>query len=172
MKFICHATVVLVLLSAVTTIAKAQSSTVAPTLAQETQSPGYWIDPLTGLMWSGKDNGEDVTWHKAMKYCRGLGLAGYSDWRLPTIDELQGIYDGSGFAARHPNGDVPVLAGNAKGGLFMTGREWSSSRVLDNRGHGTGFAWQFDFPQGKRWRYDPLGYSGGLRASCVRSAAK
>ena|ERR1051326_4034168 len=55
----------------------------------------YWIDPSTGLMWAGKDNGKDVNWHKAMKYCRDLRLAGYSDWRLATLGELEGIYDKS-----------------------------------------------------------------------------
>ena len=105
-----------------------------------------------------------------MKYCRDLRLAGLSDWRLPAIEELQGIYDASGFAASPPrNGGEWALAGIPKGGLFLTGaREWSSTRVLDDRGHRSGYAWQFDFPHGKRWNYDPLGYSGNLRALCVR----
>jgi hypothetical protein len=138
--------------------------------AQETQVRGYWVDPATGLMWAGKDNGENVNWHRAMTYCRDLRLAGYSDWRLPTIDELQGIYDASGFAAPPLHkGAEWVLAGKPKGGLLLTGaREWSSNRVLDDRGHNTGIAWQFDFPHGERWGYDPLGYSGSLRALCVR----
>ena len=33
---------------------------------------GYWVDPSTSLMWAGKDNGKDVSWNKAMKYCRDL----------------------------------------------------------------------------------------------------
>src|SRR5579863_7432707 len=41
-------------------------------LAQETQARGYWVDPATGLMWEGKDNGIAVTWHKAASYCRNL----------------------------------------------------------------------------------------------------
>jgi len=47
--------------------------------AQETQTLGYWVDPSTGLMWAGKDNGKAVTWHKAASYCRNTRLAGYSD---------------------------------------------------------------------------------------------
>ena len=141
--------------------------------AQETQARGYWVDPSTGLMWSARDNGKDVTWGNALKYCRNLSLAGYSDWRLPSIDELQGIYDDSGFTAPHPKDVVLVLAGKAKGGLLLTGaREWSSNRVLDDRGHRTGIAWQYDFPHGMRWRYDPLGYASSLRALCVRDSGK
>jgi hypothetical protein len=46
-------------------------------------------------MWTAKDNSKDVSWKKAMKYCRNLRLAGYSDWRLATLAELEGIYDKS-----------------------------------------------------------------------------
>jgi hypothetical protein len=28
-----------------------------------------------------------------MKHCPDLRLAGYSDWRLATLGELEGIYD-------------------------------------------------------------------------------
>jgi hypothetical protein len=160
--------VVLVLFFVATIVAGTQSSVQGQSPAQETLARGYWSDPSTGLMWTAKDNGRDVTWGKAVKYCQNLSLAGYSDWRLPSIDELQGIYDGTGFSAPHSQGSTIVLAGSAKGGLLLTGaREWSNSRVLDDRGHNTGFAWQYDYPHGRRWK-DPLGYTGSLRALCVR----
>ena len=60
---------------------------------EETQARGLWTDPSTGLMWAGKDNGKDVNWKTAVKYCRNLRLAGYSDWRLANIGELGQIYD-------------------------------------------------------------------------------
>ena len=166
-------TVLLILLSSLTVIAGAQSSTNDRGSPQATQLRGYWVDPSTGLMWAAKDNGKDVSWKGAMKYCRDLRLAGYSDWRLPSIDELQEIYDNSGFNTPHSGDSMPALAGKAKGGLMLTGaREWSSTRVLDDRGRNTGIAWQYDFPHGKRWRYDPLGYTGSLRALCVRGSGK
>src|SRR4051794_21324274 len=61
--------------------------------AQDTQVRGYWVDPSTRLMWAGKDNGRDVSWKKAMKYCRESRLWGFSDWRLATLSELETIYD-------------------------------------------------------------------------------
>jgi hypothetical protein len=167
-----RATSVLILLL-VNLISCAQSPAKDQSVAQETQPSASWVDPSTGIMWAARDNGKDVNWHQAMKYCSALRLSGYSDWRLPTISELQAIYDGSGFATPAPKGVTWALAGKANGGLLLTGaREWSSSRISDDRGHLTGYAWQFDFPHGQRWGYDPLGYSGSLRALCVRGSEK
>jgi Protein of unknown function (DUF1566) len=167
-----QAKAVLILFSLVAMISGAQAPTQDQSSAQETQAREYWADPSTGLMWAARDNGEDITWGKALKYCSNLRLAGYSDWRLPTIDELSNIYDGSGFNAPHPKNVMLILAGRAKGGLLLTGNfEWSSNRVLDDRGHRTGYAWQFDFPHGRRW-HDPLGYYGSQRALCVRASGK
>lgn len=164
---------VLILLSIMAMTIGAQSSTAEKDATQEMQARDYWIDPSTGLMWAAKDNGNDITWGKAIKYCSNLRLAGYSDWRLPTVDELEGIYDGSGFAAPPPaNGGEWALAGKAKGRVLLTGSlEWSSSRVLDDRGRRTGYAWQFDFPHGRRW-HEPLGYYGSKRALCVRRSGE
>jgi Protein of unknown function (DUF1566) len=69
-------------------IASAQSGPEDRNSAQETQKRGYWTDPSTGLVWAGRDNGKDVSWKGAVKYCRDLRLAGYSDWRLATRAEL------------------------------------------------------------------------------------
>lgn len=82
-----------VLLSVATAIARAQAPT-NDLAGRETQIRGYWVN-TSELMWAGKDSGKDVNWGKAMKYCRSLRLAGYSDWRLPAINELRDIYDGT-----------------------------------------------------------------------------
>src|ERR1700709_1249310 len=84
-------------------IAGHQSPSSNPGAAQETQAHGYWTDSSTGLMWAGKDSGKDVSYKNAIKYCRDLRLAGYSDWLLADMSELQGIYD--------PTVEAPGLAG-------------------------------------------------------------
>jgi hypothetical protein len=162
---------VLVPLFTVAMIASAQSSTQDRGLAQETQVRGHWTDPSTGLTWAGKDNGKDVDWHKAMNYCRDLRLAGYSDWRLPTIDELEGIYErytsDSGQADSHGSF---VFGFRVKGKLALTGFSWSSTRGADSRGRPSGTAYRADPLHGRF--ADDLGYKSNLRALCVRQSGK
>jgi hypothetical protein len=54
---------------------------------------GTVTDTKTGLMWAAKDNGSKINWYDAKKYCESYRGGGYSDWRLPTISELSGLYD-------------------------------------------------------------------------------
>ena len=162
-----QAKIVLILLSIVGVVG-AQSANGGRMLAQETQARGYWVDPSTGLIWAGKDNGTDASYYKATKYCRNLRLAGYSDWRLATIDELQGIYDTSAEAAGLAGpGNGKAFTWHVKGRLFLTGLEWSGSRMHDNRGHPSAGGWYFDFNDGQRIA-DQIGYHVGKRALCVR----
>ena len=53
---------------------------------------GTITDFRTGLMWQKEEN-ERVDWYEAMKCCNKMNLAGYSDWRLPNIKELNTILD-------------------------------------------------------------------------------
>ena len=50
-----------------------------------------WIDPDTGLMWQVNISKKKYNWNEAKKYCSNLNYAGYSDWKLPNIDELKSI---------------------------------------------------------------------------------
>ncbi len=52
-------------------------------------------DTKTDLMWASKDNGEDINWKDAKRYCENYRGGGYTDWRMPTLDELTGLYDKS-----------------------------------------------------------------------------
>ncbi len=50
-------------------------------------------DLTTGLMWAAADNGSAVTWDEAKTYCRNYRGGGYEDWRMPTTEELKGLYN-------------------------------------------------------------------------------
>ena len=52
---------------------------------------GTVLDQNTGLMWGAEDEGV-LNFQGARKYCSDLRLAGYNDWRLPTMKELQSLY--------------------------------------------------------------------------------
>jgi|SRR5450432_3457987 len=78
----CWVKAVVFLLSVAAIQGSAQSAPESQSRAKEAQARGYWTDPSTGLVWAGKDNGKDVNWKNAVKYCRDLRLAGYSNWSL------------------------------------------------------------------------------------------
>ena len=118
-------------------------------------SRGVWTDTTTGLMWTKKDNGTNITWQPATAYCGNLQLDGHSDWRLPTIDELQGIYEKS------VKGHLVV-----KGHLILTyWFEWSSTPKGTFKD-----VWAFSFDSGQTfpiYRGRALFGNDG-RALCVR----
>lgn len=51
-----------------------------------------WTDPLTGREWQCQSPGP-MTWHQAQSYAEALVLAGRSDWRLPSVRELESLLD-------------------------------------------------------------------------------
>jgi len=83
---------------------------------------GTVTDFCTGLMWQKEtadvnENGEvdyplpgdrinwqdRISWQTALKYCENLDFAGYHDWRLPNLRELQSIVDyGRGAPSTDP----------------------------------------------------------------------
>ena len=139
--------------------------------AQDNERRGVWVDPSTGLMWAGKDNGKDVSWRKAMKYCHALHLGGYSDWRLANLAELQGIYDASveapGLAV--PSKMLRPFTWHVKANLFLTGEQWGGHAVA-GRMPLESYEYYFDFNEGRSDK-DPSGWpypSSGRRALCVR----
>ena len=58
-------------------------------------SDGTVLDTKTNLMWAAKDNGFEINWQDAKNYCENYRGGGYKDWRMPTQDELEGLYDSS-----------------------------------------------------------------------------
>lgn len=118
---------------------------------------GTWTDPATGLMWTARDNDNAVTSTQAGNYCANLRLESYSDWRLPTIDELADLYDET----------QNVYSFHIKGSIRLsTCCQWSCSKGRDS-----GSVWNFSFADGKR--SSPRGSDSlGHRALCVRRSGE
>lgn len=56
---------------------------------------GTTTDLLTDLTWQQIPYSDSITWEQALTLADTLTFAGYSDWRLPNIKELQSINDES-----------------------------------------------------------------------------
>ncbi len=54
---------------------------------------GTVLDTKTGLTWAANDNGADINWQGANNYCKNYRGGDFTDWRLPTQDELAELYD-------------------------------------------------------------------------------
>jgi hypothetical protein len=126
-------------------------------------SDGTVLDTKTNLMWAAKDNGAKSNWQSAKNYCENYRGGGYTDWRMPTQDELVGLYDeGKGYtpvcAAKGDNEKVYLTNLINLGCWFGWASETNGSNAA-----------LFDFRLGHRDWYSQLtDYSH--RALPVRSA--
>ncbi|MDD3323800.1 MAG: DUF1566 domain-containing protein [Sulfurospirillaceae bacterium] len=70
----------------------ASVSQAAPSAKKDVNS-GVFKDRKAPLLWQDNAYAEEarVSWEGAKKYCEGLKLAGFKDWRLPTVEELRGL---------------------------------------------------------------------------------
>jgi hypothetical protein len=115
-----------------------------------------WKDDATGLLWAVKDNGSDVNWNQANNYCRNLGTEGHRDWRLPTLKELQTVYD-----------KKQSKMFRAKGPIELT------SETMWAEATGSGEAWSLNFLNGGTSLLPTMGgCSAKGRALCVRKSAE
>lgn len=93
------------------------------------------IDKNTGLIWQQSIPKEKYKWEDAVYYCENLTYAGYSDWRLPTPQELLTIVNNS---KSDPAIDTTYFP-NTPSGNF-----WSSYTSVN----GTNDAWYVYFDLG------------------------
>ena len=74
------------------------------------------MDMATGLMWQ-QTFVTGQTWQQALTYCEGLDYSGFSDWRLPNVNELRSLVN---YDRNNPASDFPGMQSD----WF-----WSSSSV-------------------------------------------
>lgn len=144
-----------------------------------------WEDPETKLMWSTKVL-NPMDWSTSVSYCEDLEEGGYSDWRLPTIDELRTLI--RNCTNTEPDGDCRVTddgclkescakycgcdyrSGNNGAYYSKIGDDgdvllWSSSTRSDK----TSYAWTVRFAGGGVSSYDKSYKYDDFKARCVRS---
>ena len=69
---------------------------------------GTITDADTSLMWMQLPAGA-MNWQSALSYAENLAQGGYTDWRLPTVKELQTLTDYTLTAASTTNGIKPAI---------------------------------------------------------------
>jgi hypothetical protein len=117
-------------------------------------SKEIWKDTAAGLTWAAKDNGADVNQGQAKEYCTALRIGGFSDWRLPTVDELENLYDRNSKKAYKVKGTI----------------ELSGSCVPSSSINPDGEVWNFCFSYGGKTLTRASGHGSGGRALCVRKS--
>jgi hypothetical protein len=58
---------------------------------------GTVLDTRTNLLWAGEDNKFGINWADAESYCKNYRGGDYSDWRMPMLDELEGLYESGNY---------------------------------------------------------------------------
>ncbi len=131
---------------------------------------GTVLDLNTGLMWQ-KTPGEDVNWDDAVSGADDLDLAGYDDWRLPTIKELYSLMDFSGYCGNSAATSDPFLdddifdfeyGDESAGERFIDAQYWSSTLYVGETMGGDKTAFGVNFADGRIKGYpaEPVGPPG------------
>jgi hypothetical protein len=60
------------------------------------QGSGVWLDEEPALCWEESASEGMTDGWSAVTYCEDLSLAGYPDWRLPSVDDLRALVRGCG----------------------------------------------------------------------------
>jgi len=126
------------------------------------ETSSYTVDNITGLMWV--TNPKDISagqyvssgtyiWEDAIAKCEGLSYAGYADWRLPNIKELESIID---YSRTSPSINAAYFL-NTASSYYL-----SSTTYVQN----TGFDWCVNFVYGNVTNCGKT--STGYYVRCVR----
>lgn len=125
------------------------------------------IASIGGAMWALTANREAAPWDDANDFCDALEAGGYSDWRLPTLPELEALFE--------PESQTGLPAGFALDDCCA----WSSTNLVEIEPEAKGvlpdpllgpeqYYWGLLFPDGIRY-YSMMRFPDGI-ALCTRNA--
>lgn len=96
------------------------------------------IPPIGTIRMIQKGSAETpMNWHDAMEYAKNLKLGGFTDWHIPTIEELSEIYkiqkicgiDKSDEFWFWSSSDSPKIPGSASSVGFFKGEKGRNDKV-------------------------------------------
>ena len=94
---------------------------------------GTVTDLETKLMWKQTDSFQDsskwVNWYRAQEYLLKLVVdkfAGYTDWRMPTLEEAESLYDEDHVISDMDRMDIFISSTFSPGGGFTS---WTSNEL-------------------------------------------
>jgi hypothetical protein len=145
-----------------------------PQPSYQDNGEGTITDLNTGLMWQKTpDFTNQLTWEAAVRFGEDLVLAGYDDWRLPSIKELYSLIDSRGsINALTPYIDNTVFdftyPDTSTGARIIDAQYSSSTHYLGTTMHGDSSAFGVNFADGRIKSY-PDTKANYVR--CVRGPA-
>ena len=149
-------------------------------MAYKDNGDGTVTDLNTSLMWQQTPDFNNLkTWDEAGEYAENLVLAGYDDWRLPTIKELYSLVAFYGSMRTQ----TPYLDTNyfdfqypdpSTGLRDMDAQYWSGTRYVGTTMRGDQSAFGFNFADGRIKSYPinrgPGGSPMARYVRCVRGS--
>ncbi|MBY4676166.1 Lcl domain-containing protein [Marinobacterium arenosum] len=129
---------------------------------------GTVSDLNTGLMWAQAPTG-DITYSEAVAGADSFSLAGYDDWRLPTLKELYSLMDFSGYTGQDADSSSPYLdsgvfgfeyGDTSAGDRFIDAQYWTSTEYVSTTMNGDATTFGVNFADGRIKGY-PNGLSAG-----------
>ncbi|MBI5186160.1 MAG: DUF1566 domain-containing protein [Nitrospinae bacterium] len=116
---------------------------------------GTVTDNVTTLIWQQQDDDVGRTWDEAKTYCDSLELAGYTDWRLPSIMEIYSIMN---YGTYNPAIDSTYFPNTQPSDPNIDADFWSSTPMAGDdsqaRAAGFGNANTFDMAPGYEKKSD------------------
>ncbi len=131
---------------------------------------GTVSDLNTGMMWQ-QDPGDKVTFAQAVAGADGFSLAGFTDWRLPTIKELYSLTRFDGVTGMSSAGSTPYIDtdyfvfcyGDETGERFIDSQYVSSTQYVSTTMGGNPTVFGVNFADGRIKGYPESDPRGGQK---------